>query len=289
MADLSTLANLFVSQAQDPALTAKPSWQDELRKQMDPEAAKRANISSALLAAAAAVGGAKGSPMRGISQGIVAGAQSWDQSKRADQQRRIESMKMLDDADLERRLDRLKLLKDAIGVQGSQEDRTDTRQYQKDTLAVRREEAAARRADAAAKQGGAGTGAGLLAEGEKGDRELSATGGTVGGNASTPAKPKSGADGLAIEKRRALVAARKEFTDWVENNNPSDQEKQKYWDELLDVYQIRDLYQPKKQSNQTQTQSYPAQAADYLKKNPQFRDQFDAKYGAGAAESVLGN
>lgn len=256
--DLSQLVNAFVSQSQDPGLTAQPSWQSELRNQLDPEAAKKRNISNALGAAAAAISASRGGgALRGLSQGIVAGANSYNQGQQANLDKRIENMKALDDSELKRRLTGLEMLKDAVGIQGGQEDRADTKQYRKDSLDLQREQVAARNAEAAARQGGAGTSSGILEDGAKGDRELPATGGNVGGNASTPPKPKSGSDGLDIEKRRALVAARKEFTDWVENNNPSEDEKQKYWDGLLDVYQIRDLYEPKKQAsqaNQTQGQ-----------------------------------
>lgn len=141
MDDLNTLIQAFVGQSQDPALTAPPSWQDELRNQMDPEAAKRRNISSALAAAAAAIGASKGSPLHGISQGIVAGANSYNQGQQASLDKRVEGMKALDDAELKRRLTSLQMLRDAVGIQGDQEDRTYNRsqdaQNRKDALAER--------------------------------------------------------------------------------------------------------------------------------------------------------
>ena len=302
MADLSTLVNAFVSQAQDPSLVAKPSWQDELRKQMDPEQVKRQNISNALAAAAVAIGNNKGGAFHGLSQDIVAGAQNYAQGNRDALRQRVEDMKSLDDSQLQRRLQGLELLSKAIGIQGGQEDRADTRQYRKDSLAIRRDEIAARRASAASRTGGPGESSGILPDGTKSDREtpaISDPGNTIGNGG--VAGGANGSKGPNEEMRRLSTASSRFFSEVQSINTArinagqpelNDEEKQGIWNEYLDKFKIRHLYdQPgqDKQSDQTQTQSYPSAAADYLRKNPQFRDQFDAKYGQGAAASVLGN
>lgn len=287
MADLSTLANLFIGQATAPASSSPPSWQGELMKQMDPEAAKTANIRNALAAAAAAIANSKGGLIRGISQGIVGGAQAYNAGQNADQQRRIEAMKTMDDYSQGQEDRRLGLLKDAVTMQGGQQDRVDTRQYRADSLALRREEAAARKSEAAARQGGAGP-AGILSSETAGNTSES---GKSGGSLN----PQRDSAGRLTQKEQNRRAAIRQFYDWkkqmIESRNPPTPEEERAFKlQLLDDYGIRDLYEPAapKKADETPAPSYPTSAADYLKKNPQFRDQFDAKYGEGAAASVLG-
>lgn len=141
MTDLSQLAQMFIGQATAPAASSPPSWQGELMKQMDPEAAKTANIRNALAAAAAAIANSKGGLIRGISQGIVGGAQAYNAGQNADQQRRIEAMRQIDQYNTDQRYKNLSLLGQAIGIQGSQEDRAYSRQQdaqgRQDTLTER--------------------------------------------------------------------------------------------------------------------------------------------------------
>lgn len=117
MTDLSQLANLFIGQATAPASSSPPSWQGELMKQLDPEAAKKANIRNALAAAALAVSNSRGGGLiRGISQGIVGGAQAYNAGQNADQQRRIEAMRQMDQYNQQQDDRRLGMLRDAFGV-----------------------------------------------------------------------------------------------------------------------------------------------------------------------------
>jgi hypothetical protein len=308
MDDLNTLIQAFVGQSQNPALTAPPSWQDELRNQMDPEAAKRRNISSALAAAAAAIGASRGSPLHGISQGIVAGAQKYNDGKSSDQQQRIEAMKTLSDSDLESRYKRLQLLKGAIEVQGGQEDRLYNRKKASTDAADAAEKLAyerrldQQRLDLQAERNGIlkdGQSARRAAGGETGpggvlqpddERPVDSNGKSVGAH-----NPQRDSAGRLTQKEQNRRAAIKQFYDWkkqmIESRTPpTPEEERAYKMQLLDDYGIRDLYEPAapKKSDGTPSPSYPTSAADYLKKNPQFRDQFDAKYGEGAAASVLG-
>ena len=66
--------------------------ESELRKQMDPEAEKRRNISNALGAAAAAISASRGGGAPVVSQGIVAGANSYNQGQQASLDKRIENL-----------------------------------------------------------------------------------------------------------------------------------------------------------------------------------------------------
>lgn len=265
--DLSQLVNAFVSQSQDPAITAAPSWQSELRKQMDPEAEKRRNISNALGAAAAAISASRGGgALRGLSQGIVAGANSYNQGQQASLDKRIENLKALDDSELKRRLTGLEMLKDAVGIQGGQEDRQAQAQYRKDSLDRQRERIAASKAKTASRNGGAGSSASILPDGAKGDRELPMSGDNPniigeGGVATT----STGSRRMPKTPEERRDAAIKEYHSWERDiiratggQPPTPEEARAKKLQILDDYGIRDMYDPamknQQPSNQTQGQ-----------------------------------
>lgn len=281
--DLAALSKMFVDSSTPTSIAPSQSgapWQEELRNQIDPGRMQKERIRSALVAAAQGIMGSKGGLLHGMAGGLTAGAQRYDEQGHANDQRRIEAQRQMDQYDQQDEARRLGMLKDALGVQTGMDDREYSRQkdadsaaaladYRKQTLELQRI-----RAENAGKSGG----------GKGKDKQIEAA-------------KEFNAYVKSIDTARA-----REGSPLLTHD-----EKQAIWDEYIDRYQLHDLYgrqsaggrtdalagpdgtvitsQQPKQGAKTPA---PPEAIEYLKKHPEFRSDFESKYSTPAS-SILGN
>lgn len=116
MADLASLVQAFTGQASQPSSPDLP-WQNQLMQQVDPETARRRNIANALQKASAALATTPGNFLTGLSAAANTGAGEYLQGRDANDMKRIEAMRAIEQANTAQKDRDLGRLKDAFTVQ----------------------------------------------------------------------------------------------------------------------------------------------------------------------------
>ena len=289
LGSLDELYNTFLGQSQEAMNQPEQPWQQELMETVNPDKVRRDNMKLALLRASQAMSATPGNFLHSLAAGLGAGAESYLTNKQDAEDQRVKAMQIVQAAQQNQQDRRLKLLYGAIGV---------NRDIANDDA---RNEYYTGRARHLASAGGQGNG-GLSANQLRVTKKAILDGVRAKETQIRAAAKQSGdvvdenqlAQTLHDEQMRleqiygVTLQAPQEYSPDEYENGGGDGGNTSQFD-MMTKPNIPRKANTKQSGGQQGTVTAPQTAIEFLRQNPQYKVQFDAKYGQGAADRVLGN
>jgi hypothetical protein len=286
--------NLFMGQTNSALNQQEQPWQQELMASVNPDKVRKDNIRMALAQASQAMATTPGNFLTGLSAAAGAGANTYLQAKQGAEEDRMKAMQLVELANQKQQDRRLDLLMGAIGVN-------------RDLKADERDEEYNQARVDYYKKGGGRRG-GSQAAGGLSDNQIRREQNFIlsqldrmrtrlekdGGLSAQEIDARIDAEQRRLERIKGITLDQPE--DWTtqseyftENDTGGSNENVSQFDFMSGGAQP-DL--PDRSTSKASPQGSvtpPRRAVEALRKNPDLRAQFEAKYGQGSADRYLGN